>query len=251
MYTIEEVLAQADNQTGAVLAAGFVIFAGTYLLYIEAVRLGFKHRTHAIPLLANMYFLAHDLFFIALFQRWFGEIGHWFYKAFWFGILVFLPLELLVHYQTLKYSRQELFPSLSQRQYVAVYALMQVGVGAVFWWSFRLLDAMDPLFLVHFAITDVLVTLGLFPLLQSRRSRKGQSQLLATGVLVGSNIGFFFLFLPTLSGAFTAPAWRVLGGGLCLLTLTYMWALSRSPRAQEEQEEVPARGLPGAMSIAP
>jgi hypothetical protein len=247
---MEEVLSQVDNNTGPVLAAGFVVFAGTYLLYIEAIRLGFKHRTHAIPVLANMYFLAHDVVFAALFQRWFVEIGHWFYKAFWAGILLFLPMEIILHYQTLKYSRQELFPSFSQRQYVAVYVAMQVGVAAVFWWFFQLVNAMDPLFLVHFAITDTLVTLGLLPMLQSRRSRKGQSMLLALGVLVGSNVGYFFLFLPTLSGAFTAPAWRVLGGGLCLLTLTYMWALSRYPRepAREEVEVPGADRLPATLS---
>ena len=51
---------------------------------------------------------------------------------------------------------------------------------------------------------------------------------LAAGVLMGSNIGYPLLLLPRLSGMFDRPAFYALGTSLSLLTLGYMWMLSRA-----------------------
>jgi hypothetical protein len=229
MYSTQEVLAAFDDSTAQVLAAGGLVFIGAYIQYIEGIRLGFRHRTHAIPVLANMYFFAHDLVFIALFGRWFFEIGHWSYKLFWAALFAFTLLELVVHYQTLRYSQQELMPGTSRRKFVIGYVGLQVLVLAIFLLAFGLID--DELFLYHFGITEVLSNVFNIPLLMSRKSRKGQSLLLAVGLLIGSNVGFFFFFLPSLSPAFSAPWVSITGVAVTTLNLCYMALLVRTPRA--------------------
>lgn len=242
MYTIEEVLKNIDVQLVAVLAAGFAVMGGAYTQYIEGIRIGFKHRTHAIPVFANMYFFAHDIVFVALYRYWFSEINHWLFKLFWVAILPFLVLECVVHYQTLKYSRQELFPGLTQGQYVLAYVAMQLGVGVLFWFIYSLLD--DPLFLVNFALTEIVSNVWNLPRLLSLRSRKGQSLVQATGLLVGSNIAFFFFMLPMLLPTFNRVP--VLAVGTCLtgMNLLYMWMMSKHPPYEVKEQE------PGQLALS-
>ena len=229
MYSTQQVLAAFDDSTAQVLAAGSLVFLGAYIQYIEGIRLGFRHRTHAIPVLANMYFFAHDLVFILLFGRWFHELDHWSYKLFWVALLIFTGLEVVVHWQTLRYSHKELMPGASRRGYVIGYVGLQLLVLAIFVLLFTLID--DELFLYHFGITEVLSNVFNIPLLLSRKSRKGQSVLLAVGLLIGSNVGFFFFFLPALSPAFSAPWVAITGAAVTTLNLCYIAMLVRTPKA--------------------
>ena len=235
MYTSNEILQTIDARMAMVLLAGAAVIIGAYTQYITAVRVGFKHRTHAIPVFANMYFFAHDVMFTALHDYWFAEINHWMFKLFWVAIIPFVLLECVVHYQTLKYSREELCPGLTQGQYVLAYVAMQLGVGVLFAFVYHLLP--DPLFLLNFAFTEIISNVCNLPLLFSRGSRKGQSLVLAGGLLLGSNVGFFFLLMPTLSPSFAR--WPFLAVGACLTTinLIYMWRLSRLPPYEAPQEE--------------
>jgi hypothetical protein len=198
-YTIPEVLNNIDSHLAAALLAGIMIFVGAFIQYFEGIRLGFRHKTHAIPVFANMYFFAHDLLFVGLFTHWFVEVNHWLFKLFWVGIVIFTVLECVVHYQTIKFSRSDLFPGLNQQQYIIVYVALQVVVVALFWFIYSHLD--DPLFLISFATTEIISNVFNIPMLLKRRSRQGQSFLLAWGLLLGSNISFFFLFLPLLSNS--------------------------------------------------
>ncbi|MEM9778106.1 MAG: hypothetical protein AAF902_26250, partial [Chloroflexota bacterium] len=97
MYTIQEVIQNLDTRLALILLAGAIMFTGAYTYYISAILIGRREKTHAIPLFANMYFFAHDMGYIILFQRWFGgEVDHWFFKAMWFGLIAFNVLELIV-----------------------------------------------------------------------------------------------------------------------------------------------------------
>jgi hypothetical protein len=224
MYSIAEVLHNADTRTVAVLLSGLVTFVGAYILYIEGIRVGFRDRTHGIPVFANMYFFAHDLYFVAHYERWFVEIGHWMYKLFWVGLALYGVLELVVHYQTLKYSRKELFPSLNGWQSVLAYLGLQAGMGVVVWFVHSMLT--DPLFLIHFTITLFIASAVLLPMLRSRSDGQGQSLLLAGGVLASSS-SFVFLLLPLLSSAFATPQFRALGVVMVVMVGSYMWALAK------------------------
>ncbi|MCA9709473.1 MAG: hypothetical protein KDK70_26770 [Myxococcales bacterium] len=226
MYSTAQIISAFDDSTGLVLAAGAAVFAGAYIQYIEGIRLGFRHKTHAIPVIANMYFFAHDLVFIGLFGRWFFEIGHWSYMMFWGALVVFSGLEVVVHYQTLRFSHRELMPWASRRGFIAGYVALQLAVLGVFLLLFLVLD--DELFLIHFGITEVLSNVFNIPLLMSRGNRKGQSLTLALGLLLGSNVGFFFLFLPALSPAFTVPWVRTVGVLVTAANLVYIGLLLRA-----------------------
>lgn len=224
MYTIQEVLGNINGRLPLILFAGAVMFIGAYMLYIEAIRIGFKQKTHAVPLFANLYFFAHDMAFILLFRRWFVEVDHWLFKGMWIGLMIFNILELIVLYQTIKYSRSELFPMLSQTQYVGVIGAIFAVAATLFWWIDTLIQ--DPLFLAHFAITVVMASLMNVTLLLRRRSLQGQSPWLLAG-LVLMNIGFFFGYLPTMADVFNAPATYAIGSLIVVINIVQIFVIRR------------------------
>lgn len=225
-YPMNEVLANLQNSIGSVLLGGAVIFVGYYLFYGEAIRLGFRDKTHAVPVFANMYFFAHDMLFISLFQRWFYEIDHWLYRAFWFGLIAFTALEVVVHYQTIRYSLQDLFPGLDRRQSLLAYSGMQLAIGILFWFIYT--QIADDLFLISFASTVIVSVAFMLPLLLARSSQKGQSRLLAASLII-SPVGFFFLFLPSMSRYFASPPYYIVGAVTVAIAVIYMWCLPRYP----------------------
>ena len=225
-YSVDMVLANIQNSIWSVLLGGAVIFVGYYLYYGESIRLGFRDETHTVPVFANMYFFAHDVFFLALFQRWFFEIDHWLYRAFWFGLVIFTGLECVVHYQTLRYSQQDLFPRLNRRQYLIAYAGMQLAVGVLFWFIHT--QIADYLFLISFASTIVVSVAFMLPQLCARASQKGQSRLLSASLII-SPIGFFFLFLPAMSSYFASLPYILLGITTVIVAVIYAWCLPRYP----------------------
>jgi hypothetical protein len=225
-YPLDQVLANIQNSILAVLLSGAVINLGYFLFYGEAIRLGFRDKTHAVPVFANMYFFGHDLIFVFLFQRWFYEIDCWLFRAFWFGIVVFTLLEVVVHYQTLRYSHRELFPRLTYRQYLFAYAGMQLAIGVLFWFIYTQID--DYLYLISFTSTIIVSVAFMLPLLHARGNQKGQSRLLAASLIV-STIGFFFLFLPVMSCYFASWPYRIMGVATLVVAVIYMGCLSRYP----------------------
>ena len=222
-YSVTDVLHNLNHEIGFILFAGAFIFVGYYIVYLEAIRLGFRDKTHAMPVLANMYFFAHDLTFIFLFQRWFYEFDHWVYKAFWVGIIVFTVFEGIVHYQTLKYSQNELFPKLSKHQYWAVYLGLQMIVGLIFLIFYTNIN--DYLFLVSFSSTIVISVVFMFPMLYRRKSLQGQSKLFAVGLII-SGTGFFFLFLPAMSREFWSLPFLLTGAVTIGLAMIYYRCLT-------------------------
>ncbi|MDP9868000.1 MULTISPECIES: hypothetical protein [Streptosporangium] len=225
VYQVPEVLTNIDAHPATVLLAGAIANTGAYLLYIEGIRLGFRHRTFAVPVFANMYFFAHDVLFVVLFDHWFNEVDHWLFKMFWAALLVFSVLECVVHYQTLKFGRRELFPGLDPRQYVVAYAAMQAAVIVLLWFVYTHLG--DPLFLLTFSTTIIVAIVWYIPLLLRRRSREGQSFLIAIALVLLN--AYFFMFLPLMSDAFAAPVYHAAGTVTTALSVIYLWLLTRYP----------------------
>ncbi len=241
-YKVDQVLTTIQNSTFLVLLACSVIFFSYYVYCIEAIRLGFRDKTHAIPLFGNMYYFAHDLVFLSLFRRWFFEIDHWFFRAFWFGILVFSGLECIVHYQTLRYSHREIMPRLSFRQYVFVYVSMQIAIGISFWFIyFRIADQ---LYLISIASSIVVSVVCMPSFLLSRKSRKGQSLLLASSLITGT-AGHFFLVLPLMSPYFISLPYMAVGIITTITGVVYLILLSRSPAYHNEEKQHLSRALTG------
>jgi len=225
-YPINEVFANIQNSIGNILLGGGVIFIGYYLCYGEAIRLGFRDKTHAIPVFANMYFFAHDVIFVSLFHRWFYEMDNWLYRAFWFGLIAFTVLEVAVHYQTLQFSQQDLFPGLTRPQYLLAYGSMQLAIGILF--RFIYTNIADYLYLISFASTVIISVAFMLPLLYARSNQRGQSRLLATSLII-SPIGFFFLFLPSMSHYFASLPYYMMGIVTVAASLIYWWRLPHYP----------------------
>ncbi|MFI7111274.1 hypothetical protein ACIBK9_33535 [Nonomuraea sp. NPDC050227] len=244
LYDVQDVLRSIDAHPVPVLLAGAVANTGAYIMYLEGIRLGFRQRTYAIPVFANMYFFAHDVVFVGLFAHWFSEIDHWLFKLFWGALLVFAVLECVVHYQTIRFGRRELSPGLSPRQYVAGYVAVQAAVVVLFWFLYSNLG--DPLFLVTFSTTIVVAVAWYIPLLLRRGGREGQSLLLASGLVLLN--GYFLLFLPQLSDAFRTPVHYVTGATVAVVTLVYPWLLTRYPVAATGR---PSRRTGATGSSAP
>ena len=223
-YTYQEVLLAIDNSLVTILIAGGISFIGYYLYYIQGIRVGFRDKTHAIPVFGNMYFFAHDLVFVGHFDRWFNEVDHWLFKVFWVALLVFAILELIVHYQTIKFSRETLFPNLSGGTWLAAYIGLQLAVFAAFWFIFSLLD--DHLFLIQFAIT-VVISVALMPImLRNRQSTSGQSELIAWALIITPAV-FFFAFLPQVSTYFYSGHFILMGLATVGVGIWYLLGLKK------------------------
>ncbi len=90
--------------------------------------MGFRHRTHSIPLAANLRNFAHDTTYIVQFHRWFYEDHFWFVNAFWFALVVFACCELVVMAQIMRFSRDDLFPGRTLPEAIATYAFLQLFI---------------------------------------------------------------------------------------------------------------------------
>jgi hypothetical protein len=94
---------------------------GAYIQYFGAITMGFKDRTHSIPLLGNLWFFAHDTTYVVSVHHWFSGETFWLVKAFWGALMVFACCESVVTYQILRFSREDLFPGRSKSQAVLTY----------------------------------------------------------------------------------------------------------------------------------
>ncbi|NVB37632.1 hypothetical protein G6O69_07295 [Pseudenhygromyxa sp. WMMC2535] len=224
MYDSQAVLDGLSGIPVAFLIIGAVLFAGFYGYYIESIRLGLKQRTYCVPVGANMFNFAHDLVFVAMFRHWFHEVDHWVFKAFWWGLVVFMAMELCIHAQTLRYGRRDLFPKLGRAHFVLAYLGMQAGFVIAFLFLLSLLPG-DELFLVKISISVALnAAFGLAFVLR----REGSSSRLQAVLLLVGAVTMFFAFLPLLSPFFESAVYRSLGVLAVSCAAIYLWIVSRS-----------------------
>lgn len=237
MYDAEQVLRYIDEHTTLVLLAAAVACVGGVIQYGEGVRLGFRDRSHGIPLATNLYIFAHDVTYISMYDTWFSVGGHWFNRLFWFFILPFALLELVVFSQILRFSNDELFPSLSRVQATAALVAAQVGFLFLFWFVRSL--GPDPLYIVSFTTTIIVSNLFYVPMTLRRGSRRGQSVLLGVGLILLT--WGWSLVMVQLDPEFRSPVW--LGLLLCnaCVPLVNLGVLIRfpkySPPAREPEVE--------------
>lgn len=243
MYDPRAVLSFIDANLGAVLSAAAVACVGGIIQYGEGVRRGHRDRSHAIPLATNLYIFAHDVTYISMYSTWFGPDGHWFNRLFWFFILPFTLLELVVFAQMVRFSRQELMPGLTTLQAALALAAAQLGVFLLFWFLRAL--GPDPLYIVSFTTTIIVSNLFYIPMTIRRGSRRGQSLLLAAG-LIALTWGWS-LVMVQLAPEFRTPLWGglLVANGLVpvanLLVLLRFPAYQRASKPLEVSEQVTDR----------
>lgn len=192
-YDPATVVAATSDQLVWVLGACALSFIGAYMQYFGALSMGFKHRTHSIPLVGNLWFFAHDTTYVSNFSHWFNDVDFWLVRAFWFALLVFAICETVVTYQLLRYSRREVFPGMSLAQAIAAYAGLQLMTYGLFWWFLSMIE--DPYYLLSFCTTVILAPMFNIALMRSRGSRKGFSMTMLVGYVLLSTGFWTWMFL--------------------------------------------------------
>ena len=110
------------------------------LAYVEAVRLGWKHKTHAIPMFVVLYYFANDFTYVALYNRWFHEVGDPHVYLGWYLYLPYPFLHSILAWQIINYSRHEVFPGATKIQAYLAYIAAQIAMLAFFWMITTLLN---------------------------------------------------------------------------------------------------------------
>ncbi len=205
-----------------ILGACALSFIGAYMQYFGAIQMGFRHKTHSIPLIGNLWFFAHDTTFVVNFRHWFHDVDFWLVHAFWFALVVFAICESVVTYQILRYSRRELFPGMTLLQALACYIGLQLFAYGVFWFYLSMIR--DPYYLLSFATTVVLAPLLNIPMMRARGSRRGFSLSMLIG-FVFLTLGFWIWMLLS-DPYFLQPFfWLVALGNLGICVAGIVWFL--------------------------
>lgn len=230
MYPIQEILDSIDSNPLVLLSAA-PVFAAGFILYIEGIRVASRDKVEGVPWPVNMYNTAHDLAFLALYSRWFDELDHWAFKAFWIAFVFYAALELVAHYQTIKY---HIWTKTSWNRSLVL--MLYVVAQALVFMAFRSIHqaSADYLFLNAFATTWLPVSLLNIAMLRRRGNRRGQSLFLAVSVMIGSSM-FYLVFMPVLSPHFDNVPMLVAGIFVALMGIFYTVLLARTPADSPKQ----------------
>ena len=148
---------------------------------MESFRLAIKHRAYSAPLAAVAWFAMHDFIFVLQFEKWFYEYNHWWCKAWWFALVGTSIIEFALVGMVIKYGREELIPSASQKTFAMLVVAATLGIGIL--WLLIKSVLVDDLYLVSFPITAFWALPFSTALAVRRQSRRGQSVLLEVCVI--------------------------------------------------------------------
>lgn len=229
MYTVQEVLGNIDaNPVWVSIMAAFGMLVG-YVQCIESVRLGFRDKTHAMPIAAVAYFLAHDSLYWTTYLAGNGVAqvsNHWFFA---YGAYILAPyniLELILAWQIITYSRQEIGLGKTWLQAFLAYVAIQVAMYVVLLWTRSTMD--DSLYLVTTLSSLFVSQAFMIPMMLRRQSRKGQSILLASWLCFGFGIAHFFYY-PLLAAYFRTPIVLLAGAVSTTVAAVYLWMVIKAP----------------------
>lgn len=230
MYDPIATLQAVDANAVAIIGLCVVALVFNYMYFGEAIRLGKLHRTFSVPVPVTLLFLPHDLTYLLQFDKWFYQYDHWFCKLWWVGLVFTASIEGVFFYQLLRYGREELFPRLSQRQYVAT-MLLGLLATAVAWLTIKQALS-DDLFLFSFGWTLFWGAPFCLQMMLRRGNTRGQSRLMWVSYILMA----IFYWAAT---AFMDPYFRS-AGWLAVLALAVgfggvnWWMVTRLPAYQPE-----------------
>lgn len=239
-YNTDSVLHQVDNHAPVILVLCALALIGNYLLWIENLRHGFRAKIYSMPVPCLLFFLSHDITFVASYHTWFNDIDHWFPKLWWFGLILTVLMELTFLVMFLKFGRKELAPQLTQRTFVLA-TLFGLVMTAIAWLVIKsVMD--DKLYLVIFGFTVFWCAPWYFALMWRRKNAAGQTVAGWLGYLMMPI--FYWPATMILSESFRSPVWiafgvaTVLGG---ILNLTYVRHLNTTPQNRAFPRRPPSK----------
>lgn len=226
MYDVQTVIANLDENI-----VWFLIFGGiggicNWWLLIEGIRLGFKDRSYAISLICLLFWAAHDVSFIALWDTFFVDIDHWVWKLFWFNILGSVITECILFYQVVMYSGDEIFSTEKTSHRVGILAAAFAMTLLAFWYLKTAFGG-DPMFLYMMPLTIFMCPMFSISLATKRKSRRGQS-LRQMWIYIALVCGIWPAWY-ILDEAFRQPLFLALGVATILWSVTNMFVLKRFP----------------------
>src|SRR5690242_2203727 len=74
-YDPATVIANTAKNQQWITVASLIGFVGGFLQIIGLIWMGFKHKTHGMPLICTTWFLAHDSTYLLNYHHWFYETG--------------------------------------------------------------------------------------------------------------------------------------------------------------------------------
>lgn len=191
------------------------------IVYIEGIRLGFKHRSYAIPFFALALNLAWELLHSYYgFREGFGLQAT--INAVWFAF------DLGIIYTYFKFGRKYFLPSVPQNLFVAWSAVVLASAFVVEFAFVREFGIFKGGAYAAF-LQNLVMSVLFIHMLHSRGDREGQSLVLAVNKWIGT-------LAPTIQFGligdlgFPRGSFLVLiAGGLCsFFDLIYIWLLSKS-----------------------
>lgn len=182
-YDPTSVIETTDDRLVLILMVAGIAAAGGFLQYFGALRVGERDKSYSIPLVTNLWNVAHDVTFVCSFAAWFdGDHDFWLTKFLWAGMIVWTLLEAIVISQILRHSRGDLFGEVGLPVAFGIYVLLQAFVFGIFWWFQDLTD--DPLAYYGLMTTVIMASAFNIPMMKSRGSRRGVSELTLWGYVL-------------------------------------------------------------------
>lgn len=226
---VSAALLELDQHRTAIQVTGALALFLGFVQWAELIRLGFRDKTHAFPLVAILFNLSNDVNYSLLYNRWFNVIHHDMFITQWYLIFPFTILELIVCWQLVHYSREEVFPGFSKLQAWAAMILLGAGMFAIHRYIGTTSD--DYLGQKTNMMTLLMSNMGIYLLIR-RRSSRGQSMLLALTLVVCAGFPQMFIHFPAMGPAFRTQEYFALATVVTLTSLIYPVMLARQLRRE-------------------
>ncbi len=224
-YDTTTVIANTAKHQTWITVASMIGFVGGFLQCIGLIWMGFRHKSHGMPLICVTWFMAHDSTYLLNYDHWFHETNFPLLQNAWYTMAFYNVLELIMLYQILRYSREEVFPKMSFGQALLACIGVQALAYAVFWWLMSLIR--DPFNYQLFATTALLSPLFNIPMMRARGSRKGFALAPLTGIALIPVGTWWWLYLS--DPYFQQPVIVAVAIGNIAMGLVGIWYFLRLP----------------------
>lgn len=249
-YTIESGLQALYEPSYRYYIGLAIIMVCFYLYYWNGIRQGFKHKTAGMPWQVNMYNFANDMIYVVPgFSLWWGKNSpnaNFMTKFLWVGLVIWFIMEFIVHYQSIKWDLDHIFPSIKNRThqilaYIGVQLVFIAGYG--FLWN--CMD--DPFVWIMFGTTVPNCLNFYFRMMHVNGSTRGIHKTTPWGLLF-ANFACFFLWLPAAGPAMSNFYTYFLGVCEVGVAIAFIILYNKTPKYVAPDKEVTPEVLEDATS---
>lgn len=227
MYNMNEVLANIQTNGTALAIFGSVAVGLAYVQCAYGAWVGYKDKSHAVPMIAVMLFFAHDSFYVFNYIFDLNPSNDPYFAGNFWSMVLFVIIEIIISWQIITYSRKEVGLGDTWLQAFCSFMAIQTGIYIFVLWLKSMIG--DPLYLEMFAMSVVVANMFNIPMLMRRGNRKGQRMIIAWALLIQTGPVCFFLVHPNYGAYFFQPIWILAGIANTILAASYVFMLYRAP----------------------